>query len=58
VPNAEVLIVAGVQIPVMPLLDVNGNTGATEFKHNGPMAVKTGVICASIIIFNIAVVAH
>jgi hypothetical protein len=40
----------------MPLLDVNGNTGATEFKHSGPMAVNTGVICASMVISNVYVV--
>jgi len=41
VPNADVLIVAGVQVPVIPLLDVNGNAGATVFKHSGPIAVNT-----------------
>jgi acetyl-CoA carboxylase carboxyltransferase component len=58
VPVAEVLINAGVQVPVMPLLDIAGNTGAVEFKQSGPMAVKTGVICTSMVIFNVAVVAH
>ena len=57
-PNADVLIAAGVQVPVIPLLDINGNTGATEFKHNGPMAVNTGVICTSMVIFNVVDVAH
>ena len=57
-PVADVLISAGVQVPVMPLLDAAGNTGATEFTQSGPMAVNTGVICASIVIFNVAVVAH
>jgi hypothetical protein len=52
------LITAGVHVPVMPLLDINGNTGATEFKHSGPMAVNTGVICTSMVIFNVADVAH
>jgi hypothetical protein len=42
----------------MPLLDIAGNTGATAFKHSGPMAVNTGVICASIVTFKVAVVAH
>jgi hypothetical protein len=58
VPNAEVLIVAGVQVPVMPLLDIAGNTGAIEFTQSGPMAVNTVVICASMVTFNIAEVAH
>jgi len=42
----------------MPLLDVADNTGATEFTQSGPIAVNTGVICASMVIFNVAVVAH
>jgi hypothetical protein len=49
---------AGTQVPVMPLLDIAGNAGATEFKHNGPIFVNTGVICASIVTFNVAEVAH
>jgi len=54
----EVLITAGVQVPVMPLLDIAGNTGAAEFTQSEPIAVNTGVICASMVIFNVAVVAH
>ena len=42
----------------MPLLDVDGNTGAAEFTQSGPMALNTGVICASIVMFNVDVVAH
>ena len=58
VPLAVLLTTAGDQVPVMPLLDIAGNAGATEFKHSGPMAVNTGVICASMVMFNVAVVAH
>jgi len=58
VPVADVLITAGVQVPVMPLLDIAGNTGAIEFTQSGPIVVKTGVICTSMVIFNVAVVAH
>jgi hypothetical protein len=42
----------------MPLLEVNGNAGADAFKHSGPMAVNTGVICTSMVMSNVAVVAH
>ena len=57
-PIAEVLITAGIQVPLMPLLDVAGNPGADEFTQSGPMTVNTGVICASMLIFNVATVAH
>ena len=57
-PVVAVLITAGDQVPVMPLLDVAGNAGAAAFRHSGPMVVKAGVICASMITFNVVVVAH
>jgi len=44
VPVTDVLMVAGVQVPVMPLFDIAGNAGAAAFTHSGPMAVNTGVI--------------
>ena len=39
------LIVAGFHVPVMPLLDVDGNAGAVAFWHSGPICVNVGVIC-------------
>jgi hypothetical protein len=51
-------MIAGLQVPVMPLLDVAGNTGAVAFTQSGPMIVNTGVICASMMIFNVVVLAH
>ena len=42
----------------MPLLDIAGNTGAAVFTQIGPMTVNVGVICASIVMLNVAVVAH
>ena len=42
-PSADVLIVAGDQVPVMPLLEVSGSAGAVAFRQSGPMASKTGV---------------
>src|SRR6476620_9888551 len=42
-PSADVLIVAGDHVPVMPLLEVNGNVGAVALRQSGPMASKTGV---------------
>lgn len=58
VPVTVVLMVAGLQVPVMPLFDVAGNTGATAFTQSGPMIVNTGEICASIVILIVAVPAH
>ena len=37
VPSVEVLMVAGLQVPVMPLLEVAGNAGAVAFWHSGPI---------------------
>jgi len=35
-PVTVVVIVAGPQVPVMPLVEVPGNAGGTEFSQNGP----------------------
>jgi hypothetical protein len=42
VPAIVVLIVAGFQVPLIPLRDVEGITGAVEFWHKGPIGVKFG----------------
>jgi hypothetical protein len=57
-PSAEVLMVAGLQLPVMPLFDVAGNAGATLFRHNGPMVLKTGVTELSMVTSMDALLAH
>ena len=44
----EVLITAGFHEPLIPLLDITGNAGATLFWHNGPICVNAGVICVVI----------
>ena len=44
------LMVAGLQVPVIPLLEVNGSAGAVLFRQRGPMASKTGVTEAAIVI--------
>jgi hypothetical protein len=58
VPTAEVLITAGLHVPLIPLLETAGNAGAIAFWHNGPICVNVGVICALTVIDNVAVVAH
>ena len=44
VPAIAVLIVAGFQLPVMPLVDSLGSTGGVEFWHKGPITANVGVI--------------
>ena len=53
-----VLMVAGLHVPVMPLVEVVGNAGAALFWQSGPIGVNAGVICGSIVMTNGAVVAH
>ena len=40
VPGVDVLIKAGLQVPLMLLLDVTGNAGATEFRQSEPNGSK------------------
>jgi hypothetical protein len=58
VPLVEVLIVAGLQVPEIPLLEVPDSDGATLFWHKGPICVNVGVICGLIVMLSIAEVAH
>ena len=46
VPATAVLITAGTQVPVIAgrFVEAAGNTGATEFWHNGPIATNVGTI--------------
>ena len=57
-PDVAVLMVAGDQVPVIPLLEVAGRIGGTEPAQSGPMAVNTGVICASTVMSMEVVTAH
>ena len=58
VPVVVLLTVAGFQVPVMPLLDVVGSTGAAEPEQIGATAVNVGVIFALTVIVSVVVVAH
>jgi hypothetical protein len=49
---------AGLQVPVMPLVELVESVGATEFWHNGPICVNTGLTCGSITMVIVAVAAH
>jgi len=44
-----VLIIAGLHVPVIPLVDVDTKAGAALFWHNGPICVKTGVTSGVIV---------
>ena len=39
-----VLMVAGLQVPLMPLVEVVGRAGALEFWHNGSTGLKSGSV--------------
>ena len=58
VPITDVLIVAGLHVPVIPLLDVVGNAGAALFWQSGPICVNVGVICEPITTFIVTLIAH
>ena len=53
-----VLIVAGLHVPVIPLVEVVGNAGGVLFWQSGPIAVNVGVICGLMVIGNVAMMAH
>jgi len=53
-----VLIDAGFQVPVNPLLDVAGSAGAVLFWHKGPIWVNVGVEVGLMVIVKVDVVAH
>ena len=58
VPTFVVLIVAGLHVPVIPLLDVVGNAGAPEFWQSGPIAVNVGVTGAVMTMVMVVLVPH
>ena len=51
-------MVDGLHVPVMPLLDVAGNAGGTEFRHSGPMALNVGPTCDVTTTFMVVGVPH
>ena len=57
-PGLAVLIVAGLHVPVTPLVDVTGNVGALAFWHKAPIALNVGTTGGTIVIFIVAVLAH
>jgi hypothetical protein len=53
-----VLLIAGDQLPTIPLVEVVGNAGIDVPLQNGPTAAKVGVTLGVIVIVSTAVVAH
>ena len=48
-PEARLLTTAGLHVPVMPLVELVGNVGATEPAQNAGIATKLGVIGSEIV---------
>ena len=59
-PTAFVLIVAGLQVPVIAgiFVELDGKDGATELRHRGPICVKVGTIAVVTTISIVVGVAH
>jgi len=58
VPAVAVLTLAGLHVPVMPLVDVACKVAAELFWQRGPIALKVGVISGLMVMEKVAVVAH
>ena len=58
VPEAVLLTVAGLHVPVIPLLETGFKTGFGAPAQIGAIALKTGVIIGLTVTVRIAVVAH
>ena len=54
----DVLIVAGLHVPVIPFVDVVDRAGAVLFWQSGPICVKAGVTFGVTVMVSIVVVAH
>ena len=58
VPVAVLLTVAGDQVPVMPLVEVVGSTGAVVPEQMGAIAANAGVTFGVTVTVRVVVVAH
>ncbi len=52
------LTVGGFQLPVMPLLETEGNEGADSPLHTGGTALNVGVMELLTVIANVVLLAH
>jgi len=58
VPDAVLETVAGLQVPLIPFVDIVGSVGAADPEQIGAMAVNVGVILFVTVTVIVAVVAH
>ena len=57
-PTEEVLITAGLQVPVILFVEAAGKAGAVLFWHSGPTVANAGVIWVATVISIVAVAVH
>jgi len=53
-----VLLIAGLQVPLMPFVEVVGRAGIEAPEQNGPAELKAGVTTGLIVIVSVVVTAH
>jgi hypothetical protein len=58
VPVAKLLMVEGLQLPVIPLVDVAGKIGGSEPEQTDGIALKVGVIWVLTVTVNVVTTAH
>ena len=58
VPGVDGIDHAGLQVPLMLLLDVTGSAGATEFRQSEPNGAKVGVTFGVTVTSMVVGVAH
>ena len=58
VPVVNVLIVAGLHVPVIPLPDIFGNAGGVLLMHSDLISVKVGIMLLETAIFIFVSTAH
>ncbi len=57
-PEAVLLTVVGLQVPVIKFVDVVGKTGLVDPEHIGAMAVKVGVTIGLTVTLREVAIAH
>ena len=57
-PDAVLLITAGLHVPVMPLVEEVGNNGAADPEQNAGIAANVGVTLGVTVISSVVIVAH
>ena len=57
-PDVVLLTNAGLQVPVIPLVEVVGNVGAEEPEQNAGIAANVGVTFGVTVISRVVVIAH